>query len=101
MNYTATPLTSEEVAALPGRTLLEFGADFCGHCQGAQPIIASALAGVPPLRHFKIEDGKGRPLGRSFKVKLWPTLIVLDNGQETGRVTRPKDPQELRALLQN
>ena len=35
----------------------------------------------------------GRKLGRHFKVKLWPTLVVLRNGEEIGRVTRPASAQ--------
>jgi len=78
-----------EVDALSGATLLEFGTDWCGWCRGAQPFIDAALAARPGLRHLKIEDGPGRALGRSFKVKLWPTLILLRDGQELARVVRP------------
>jgi thioredoxin 1 len=41
------------------------------------------------VRHLKIEDGPGRRLGRSFRVKLWPTLIVFKDGQELARLVRP------------
>ena len=37
----------------------------------------NALNEYPALRHLKVEDGPGRPLGRSFRVKLWPTLIFM------------------------
>ena len=43
------------------------------------------------MRHIKIEDGKGRALGRSFRVTLWPTLIFMKNGREITRVVRPDD----------
>lgn len=88
-----------EVEALPGTTVLEFGTNWCGWCRGAQPHIAQALQAQPALRHVKIEDGPGRPLGRSFGVKLWPTLVVLRDGQEVGRVTRPADAAALLDLL--
>lgn len=89
-----------EVDALPGATLLEFGASWCGWCRGAQPLIASALAEHPRVRHIKVEDGSGRPLGRSFRVKLWPTLVFLKDGQELARVTRPPSAQEIAQGLQ-
>ena len=38
---------------------------------------------------LKVEDGRGKPLGRSFKVKLWPTLIFLKDGVEVERLVRP------------
>lgn len=79
--------------------LLEFGVDWCPHCQNAQPAIAQALAAFPALRHIKVEDGAGRRLGRSFRVKLWPTLILLQQGVELGRVVRPLAEAEVADLL--
>jgi len=80
-----------EVDALPGATLLEFGTPWCGWCRRAQPLIAQALASHPGLRHLKVEDGSGRPLGRAYRVKLWPTLVFLRDGQEVTRLVRPQD----------
>ncbi|GAA4337352.1 thioredoxin family protein [Pigmentiphaga soli] len=91
----------DEVDALQGPAVIEFGTSWCGYCRAAQPLIAQAFAGHPGVRHLKIEDGKGRPLGRSFGVKLWPTLVFLRDGAETARVVRPTDAQEIaRALAQ-
>jgi len=83
--------TREAVDALRGPTLLEFGSTWCGHCRAAQPLIASALAAHPGVRHIKVEDGSGLPLGRSFGIKLWPTLVFLGDGQEAARLVRPRD----------
>jgi thioredoxin 1 len=101
MNTTYAPVepTRAEVDALHGPALLEFGAPWCPHCQAAQPKIASALAGAPDLPHLKIEDGKGRRLGRSFQVKLWPTLIFLRDGAEVARLVRPPTSQEISTAL--
>ncbi|TKC88342.1 thioredoxin family protein [Trinickia terrae] len=89
--YSKTAPTRAEVDALAGATVLEFGTDWCGYCQRAQPAIRQALGAHAHARHLKIEDGPGRPLGRSFKVKLWPTLIFLRDGAEVARVVRPAD----------
>src|SRR5688572_23867064 len=86
--YSEQEPTRAEVDALPGATVLEFGADWCPICQGAQPLIAEALGGHPELRHLKVADGRGKPLGRSFKVKLWPTMVFLRDGREVARVVR-------------
>ena len=80
-----------DIDSLPGATLLEFGTSWCEHCQAAQPLIAEAFAGHPAVRHIRVEDGKGRPLGRSFTVKLWPTLVFLKDGKELERLVRPHD----------
>lgn len=87
--YVENAPSRDEVDALPGATVIEFGTHWCGFCRAAQPHIARALARHPGLRHLKIEDGKGRPLGRSFRVKLWPTLIFMKDGAEVARVVRP------------
>lgn len=97
--YAEEPLTFAEVGALPGDTLLEFGAPWCGHCQAAQPAIHEVVAETGGLRHIKIYDGKGKPLGRAFKVKLWPTLVLLREGAEIDRLVRPTSPSEVRQLI--
>jgi thioredoxin 1 len=91
--------TRATVDATTGLTLLEFGAPDCGFCRAIQPAIERALADSDAA-HLKIEDGAGRPLGRSFGVKLWPTLIAVRDGVEVGRLVRPGREAEIRALLE-
>ncbi len=98
IDYRENAPSLEQVAATSGLLLLEFGAPWCGHCQAAQPFIAEALA-HQPVEHLPIADGKGKPLGRSFGVKLWPTLILLSNGQEKARVVRPTNLDDLAVLF--
>ena len=93
--YTQDEPARADVDALPGATLIEFGSPDCGWCMAAQPRIAAALAGRPPIRHLKIADGRGRPLGRSYGVKLWPTLVFLKGGREVARLVRPGDAAEI------
>lgn len=81
----------DEVAGWPGPTLLEFGTPWCGWCSAAQPKIAQALQDHPSVRHVKVEDGSGRPLGRAYGVKLWPTLVFLRDGDQVARLVRPQD----------
>jgi thioredoxin 1 len=93
--YAATEPSRVEVDALSGPTVIEFGAPWCPHCQNAQPLIAPAFAAHAGVRHIKIEDGSGRRLGRSFKVKLWPTLIFMKDGIEMARLVRPADAPDI------
>lgn len=92
--------TRAEVDALSGVSVLEFGTDWCGFCQAAQPLIASAMAAFPQVRHLKFEDGSGRPLGRSFRVKLWPTLIFFRDGAELARLVRPQSSAAISRALE-
>lgn len=87
--YALQTLSREDVDALPGVSVIDFGTQWCGHCNAAQPLIGKVMADYPHVRRLKIEDGSGRRLGRSFKIKLWPTLVFMRDGQEVGRLVRP------------
>ncbi len=91
--------TPEAIAAMTGNVVLEFGTDWCGHCQAAQSVVDHALAEEANIKHLRVEDGKGRRLGRVFGVKLWPTLIFLNNGQEVARVVRPTNGDVVQQAL--
>jgi len=76
-----------------GPILVEFGASWCPYCQAIQPVLERALAAHPQVRHLKIADGKGRRLGRSFAVKLWPNLVFLLDGCIRAQLARPTDAE--------
>lgn len=99
MSFANTGLGRTEVDAMTGAVLIVFGADECGHCQAAQPLVTAAMADFRQVRLIQVEDGRGRPLGRSFKVKLWPTLIFLRDGLEAARLVRPVDAETIRDAL--
>lgn len=79
--------------------MLKFGSPWCGYSRAVQPLLASAFAEHPGVRHIKIADASGRLLGRSFNVKLWPTLVFLRDGQETARLVRPDDTNSIANAL--
>jgi thioredoxin 1 len=85
--------TRAEVDAMKGPVLLEFGASWCPHCQALAPKLASLLESHPEIRHIKVEDGPGRPLGRSFQVKIWPNLVFLRDGQVIKQLARPHEEE--------
>lgn len=88
-----------DIDALAGPVVVEFGSPTCGHCRAAQAPLAEAFGGHPAVRHFKVEDGRGRPLGRSFGVKLWPTLVFMRDGREAARLVRPREAAPIAAAL--
>lgn len=96
LGYQETQPDRADVDALPGPVVLDFGTNWCGYCRNAAPRVDAALRERSDIRHVRVEDGRGRPLGRSFRVKLWPTLIFLLDGVEVTRLVRPADGQAVR-----
>jgi thioredoxin 1 len=88
-DYLTTEPSRAQIDQLPGPVLLEFGTSWCGHCRILAPRLAELLAELPEVNHLKIEDGPGRPLGRSFHVKLWPNLVFLRDGKVVKQLARP------------
>ena len=97
--YAAREPARDDIDAAAGPMVVEFGAPWCGFCIGAQRAVEAAFNGHEDVRHVKVEDGRGRPLGRSFKVKLWPTLVFLRDGEEVDRLVRPASEGEIRGAL--
>ncbi|WP_261817238.1 thioredoxin family protein [Vibrio gallicus] len=91
----------EDLQALTQPAILEFGAPWCPHCQAAEPVVNKALDTVVDIAHIKVFDGKGKRLGRAFNVKLWPTLILLRQGQEVARIVRPTTVEDVKRLLES
>jgi len=87
-----------EVEAMTGLVLLDFGTDWCGHCVVARTPVEAWLAGRDGVDHLRVEDGPGRRLGRAYRVKLWPTLVLLRDGREIARVVRPRELRDLQPL---
>jgi thioredoxin 1 len=81
--------TREEIDGAKGLVLLEFGTGWCGFCRAAAPAIETLLRQHPDVRHVKVEDGPGRRLGRSFRVKVWPNLVFLRDGVVVRQLARP------------
>lgn len=94
----AQPLRAD-IDAMPGCVVLDFGANWCGYCRAAEPLVEQALADAPGATHIRVEDGPGRALGRSFRIKLWPTLVMLRDGKEVARVVRPDSADAVRKAL--
>jgi thioredoxin 1 len=97
--YSNAEPSREEIDASRGPLLLEFGSNGCGICSRTGPLLAEALKDVEGVKHLRVEDGRGRPLGRSFRVKLWPTLVFLQDGKEVTRLVRPQSIAEIRDAL--
>jgi thioredoxin 1 len=93
--YRDLALAPDALAAMRGWKLLDFGTDWCGHCIAARAAVDVWLEPHAHIEHLRIEDGRGRPLGRAHRVKLWPTLVLIRDGRELARVVRPREARDL------
>lgn len=100
MPYAPAQPARSHIDAIRGALVLDFGTNWCGYCNRSAGAIAEALAGQPGVQHMKVEDGSGRPLGRSFGVRQWPTLVFLRDGREVARLVRPDGVAPVRDALQ-
>ncbi len=96
--YSEDEPAREEVDQTAGLMVLEFGANWCGHCQALSPDLEAVLGKLPQVQHVRIADGRGKPLGRSFRVKLWPTLVLLRDGQVVDQLVRPSGEEVRQAF---
>ncbi|MCJ0826781.1 thioredoxin family protein [Luteimonas sp. 50] len=97
-SYQAAAPEPAAVAARPGLLLLDFGTDWCGHCMAARAAVDDWVHAHAGIDHLRVEDGRGRPLGRAYRVKLWPTLVLLRDGEEIARAVRPRAAPDFEPL---
>ncbi len=97
--YAETAPSHAQVEAMAGLVALEFGTVWCPHCIAAQPLLQQAIGAREDIVHLKVEDGRGRPLGRAYRVKLWPTVVLLKDGQEVARLIRPRTAEDVQRAL--
>lgn len=81
--------TRDQLNRRSGLVLVEFGTGWCGHCSAAAPLVKSCMSRYPGVEHVKVEDGSGRPLGRSFQVRLWPNFVFMRDGVVVQQLARP------------
>jgi thioredoxin 1 len=46
-----------------------------------------------------VSDASGKPLGRSFSVQFWPTLVFLEDGRKPRALVRPSRTDEVLGAL--
>lgn len=83
----------EALAALPGVTAIDFTAAWCAPCRTMEPILAALAIEYHGRARVVAVDVHAEPiLAERYGVRSMPTLVILRDGREVGRVvgSRPK-----------
>ncbi|MBL9019020.1 MAG: thioredoxin family protein [Myxococcales bacterium] len=81
------------LAALPGVTVIDFTARWCGPCKVMEPVLAALATEYRDRVRLAAVDVNDEPvLAETYGVRAMPTLVVLRDGKEVGRVigSRPR-----------
>ncbi len=89
-----------EVIRSPLPVVVDFYADWCAPCQGAEPVLlelSRSLAGKVKFAKINVDDS-GETV-RSYGIHSIPTYVFVDHGREKGREVGAVGPTEFRSIL--
>ncbi|MCC7087448.1 MAG: trypsin-like peptidase domain-containing protein [Pirellulales bacterium] len=84
----------------PGDTvLLDFGADWCGHCVRMDPLVKQLAAEGYPVRQLDVDEPKNKALADQLRVDGFPTFVMIVGGREVDRQVGACSRQRLVEML--
>lgn len=95
-------ITESEFAAktTSGRVLIDFFAEWCGPCKRLTPIleeIAPQVAASCKIYKLNIDECGG--ICSKFEITSVPTLVLLQDGREIGRIVGLRDAASIKSFI--
>lgn len=82
--------------------LVDFWAEWCASCLVIAPALARVVrsygAGLS-LAKVEVDEGDNMKLAGRYRVRGFPTVILFRAGQELGRFSGARSPEQIRAFL--
>lgn len=76
----------EEVLKSDRLVLIDFYADWCGPCKMLEPIVNEFSSENEDIKVVRINIDEEAELANSYDIMSIPTLVVIENGEESSRV---------------
>ncbi|KAI3722368.1 hypothetical protein L2E82_33404 [Cichorium intybus] len=85
----------------PKLMVVDFSASWCGPCKMLEPFIRSLASKYQEIDFIKIDVDELQDVAQQFGVQAMPTLVLLKQGKEVGRVIGAKSNELEKKILQN
>ncbi|KAL4577232.1 hypothetical protein LXL04_013337 [Taraxacum kok-saghyz] len=85
----------------PKLMVVDFSATWCGPCKMLEPFIRSLASKYQEIDFIKIDVDELKDVAQQFEVQAMPTIVLLKQGKEIGRVVGAKKDELEKKILQN
>ncbi|GFG54264.1 thiol reductase thioredoxin [Mycolicibacterium agri] len=92
--------TSDLGLSRTGPTVVHFGAQWCGPCEGLRRVVEQVCAELPAVAHVEIDMDANPDAARRLSVLSLPTTFIFDaDGRQRYRVNGVPTAADLRSAL--